>query len=152
MPSHYAIRAATLADVDTIVAFTVREAHEAEGAELDATAVHRGVSGAFANPPRATYWVAEASGGEVVASTSIVTEWSDFHGGNYWWVQSLFIVPEHRGSGLLELLLDHLAGAAAAVGALELRLYAHRGNERAVRAYERCRFTASDYVIMRRPL
>ena len=152
MPSHYAIRAATLADVDTIVAFTVREAHEAEGAELDATAVQRGVSGAFVDPPRAAYWVAEASGGEVVASTSIVTEWSDFHGGNYWWVQSLFIVPEHRGSGLLELLLDHLAGAAAVVGALELRLYAHRGNERAVRAYERCRFTASDYVIMRRPL
>ena len=150
MASHVVIRAATRADVDLLVAFTLREGHEAEGVQLDAAAVRRGVEAAFADPPRSRYWVAEESGGQVLASTSIVTEWSDFHGGDYWWVQSVFIVPEHRGTGLLKLLLDHLAGAASAAGALDLRLYAHRDNERALRAYQRCGFTMAPYVILRR--
>jgi GNAT superfamily N-acetyltransferase len=87
-----------------------------------------------------------------VASTSIVTEWSNFHGGDYWWIQSVYIVPGHRGSGLLDQLLDFLATAARASGALELRLYAHRANERALRAYRRCDFTEPPYVIMKRTL
>jgi GNAT superfamily N-acetyltransferase len=96
------------------------------------------------------YWVAEAPDGQIVASTSVATEWSDFHGGNYWWVHSIFIVPEHRGSGLLEILLEHLEKAAGDAGALDLRLYAHQSNERALRAYRRCGFTVAPYIIMTR--
>lgn len=152
MSAHYAIRRASTADIDTLVAFTLEEARAAEGHALDEAGVRRGVSGGFADPPLATYWVACAADGSVVASTSVVTEWSDFHGGFYWWVQSLFVVPEHRGSGLVERLLDHLSGAAEAAGALDLRLYAHTGNPRALRAYRRCGFTESPYLIMSRPL
>jgi len=144
----YTIRGAVAADIDTLVAFTVREAHEAEGIDSDEAAVRRGVQGAFRNPHLATYWVAETSDSRVVASTSIVTEWSDYHGGYYWWIQSLYIVPEHRGGGLVELLVNHLASAAEAFGALDLRLYAHSSNERALRAYRRCGFTVAPYVIM----
>lgn len=82
----------------------------------------------------------------------MVTEWSDFHGGFYWWVQSAFIVPERRGRGLLELLMDHLARMAREAGALDLRLYVHDSNQRAVRAYRRSGFTEAPYLIMRRPL
>ena len=150
--SAYDIRPATRADIDTLIEFTIREASEAEGAELDVAAARRGVHAAFDDPPRATYWVAETPRGQIVASTSVVTEWSDFHGGDYWWVQSIFIVREHRGTGLLQLLLDHLAGMAVVAGALDLRLYAHQGNERALRAYERSGFALAPYVIMRRAL
>ena len=62
----------------------------------------------------------------VVASTSIVTEWSNFHGGYYWWIQSLYIDPEHRGTGLLEALIEYVSEAARAAGALDLRLYRTR--------------------------
>ena len=151
MSLHCVIRPATRADLATLVAFTLREAHEAEAEQLNAAAAERGVQAAFDDPPRSRYWVAEESGGRIVASTSIVTEWSDFHGGDYWWVQSLFIVPEHRGTGLLERLLDHLAAVGAAAGALDLRLYAHKDNKRALRAYERCGFIEAPYTIMRRP-
>jgi ribosomal protein S18 acetylase RimI-like enzyme len=140
------------ADIDTLVAFTLQEAREAEGAEKDAAAVGRGVRAAFDDPPVATYWVAEIPDGSVVASISINTEWSDFHGGYYWWIQSLFIVPEHRGAGLVELLLDHVAKAAEASDALDLRLYAHESNQRALRVYYRCGFTAAPYIIMTRRL
>lgn len=152
MQPDYRIRKAIDADVETLVAFTLQEVREAEGAEKDASGVRRGVLGAFAEPPLAMYWVAEATGGQVVASTSVVTEWSDFHGGHYWWIQSLFIVPTHRGRGLVERLLDHLTREANAAGALDLRLYAHETNQRALHVYERCGFARAPYVIMHRPL
>lgn len=146
----YTIRRAVPDDVETLIAFTLREAQEAEGIELDAAAVRRGVGGAFDNPARATCWIAEDTDGRVVASTSIVTEWSNFHGGEYWWVQSLYIVPAHRGRGLVDRLLDHLWSASRAAGALDLRLYAHQSNEKALRVYTRCGFTASPYLILTR--
>ena len=148
MASDYTIREAGRADVDTIVAFTLQEAREAEDKEPDLEAVSRGVRGGFEDVPLAAYWVAEAPGGRVVASTSVVREWSDVHGAYYWWVQSLFIIPEHRGKGLVDLLLRHVAREAGAAGALDLRLYARTTNERALRAYRRCGFTTAPYVIM----
>ena len=150
MAAGYTIRRAVPGDVDTLVGFTLQEAFEAEGVGRDEGAVRRGVESAFADPRLATYWVAETSEG-VVGSTSVVTEWSDFNGGHYWWIQSLFIVPEHRGAGLIDLLIGHLARAASAAGAVDLRLYAHGSNERALRAYRRCGFTIAPYVIMRMP-
>jgi GNAT superfamily N-acetyltransferase len=146
----YTLRAAERADIDVLVGFTMQEAREAEGEELNPEATRRGVTAAFEDPPRATYWVAESAVGTVVASCSIVTEWSNFHGGSYWWIQSLFIAPEHRGGGLVEAILNHLAAEARSAGALELRLYVHARNERAMRAYQRCGFSQSPYLIMSR--
>jgi GNAT superfamily N-acetyltransferase len=130
----------------------MQEAREAEGRELNEDTVRRGVLAAFGERPASRYWVAEGPGGAIVAIISTTNEWSDFRAGEYWWVQSLFIRPEYRRSGLLELLLDHLADEARRRGALELRLYVHQGNERAVRAYRRSGFHAVPYTIMARTL
>ena len=150
MAPAYTIRDGVDADIETIVAFTLQEALEAEGIEADETSVGRGVERAFGQAALARYWMAETANSQVVASVSVVTEWSNFHGGHYWWIQSLFIVSEHRGSGLVEQLIDHLARAAAAAGALDVRLYASNLNERAIRAYGRCGFKVAPYVIMSR--
>jgi GNAT superfamily N-acetyltransferase len=152
MRSGYSMRKATRADLDTLVAFTLEEAREAEGADKDLDALTRGVRSALEDPSLATYWVAESDDGLIVASTSVVTEWSDWHGGDYWWVQSVYILPEHRGRGLVELILDSLADTARAAGALDLRLYAHRTNRRALEAYRRCGFDEAPYTIMWRRL
>lgn len=103
------------------MAFTIREANDAEGLALDA---------------------------QSPAASRFVREWSNFRGGDYWWIQSLYIVPEHRGTGLIDRLLDHVAHAAQEAGALDLRLYADASNDRAQRAYHRCGFTRAPYVIM----
>ena len=147
----YRIRSAQPGDVDTLIAFTLREGRDGSGTELSADAVRRGVMAAFDHPRRATYWVVE-SGDQVVAAASIVTEWSNFYGADYWWIQSIFIVDAHRGTGLLDTILDHLASEARAAGALDLRLYAHAGNERALRAYRRCGFAEMSYRFMHRPI
>lgn len=148
----YTIRQAEMADLDTIVRFTRDEAREAEGLELDVAKVTRGVLAGLEDPSLSTYWLAEASDGQVVASTSAIREWSNFNGGYYWWVQSMFIVPEHRGGGLVDLLLDTVAAAARSAGAIDLRLYVHGANQRAIDAYRRCGFRPAELVIMRRPL
>ena len=152
MDREYMLRRATSSDLETIVAFTLEEAREAEGRELDPERARRGVRAGLEDPSVATYWVAESGDGRAVASTSVVREWSNFNGGYYWWIQSLFIEAEHRGSGLVELLLESVTEAAQAAGALDLRLYAHRSNRRALEAYRRCGFDEAPYVVMARPV
>jgi ribosomal protein S18 acetylase RimI-like enzyme len=151
MTTAYEIRPATPDDIDVLVGFTLAEARDAERRTLDVEGARRGVRGAFASPPRATYWVAQ-TGGRVVGSTSVVTEWSNFLGGDFWWVQSLYILPEHRGQGLVDQLLAHLSAQAVAAGALDLRLYGYNTNERALRAYQRCGFVLSLYIMLTKPL
>lgn len=145
----YTIRPAIDTDLDVLLEFTRREAAEAEGLTLSGEAMARGVRAGFETPPLSRYWVAEAAT-TVVASISVVTEWSNFHGGDYWWIQSLYIEPEHRGTGLLEALIEQVSTAARVAGALDLRLYVHGANERAMRAYRRCGFVAAPYLIMSR--
>ena len=60
-------------------------------------AVRRGVARALDDASLARYWMAEDGDGQAVASASITTEWSNFYGGHYWWVQSLFVSDAHRG-------------------------------------------------------
>lgn len=152
MGAECTVRRAELADLETLVAFTLAEAEDAEGAGKDVNVVERGVRMALEDPSLATYWLAEAAGARVVGSTSVVTEWSNWHGGHYWWVQSLYVVPEHRGHGLARLLLETLAQEARAAGAVDLRLYAHNSNRRALAAYRRCGFDVAPYTIMRKRL
>jgi GNAT superfamily N-acetyltransferase len=126
--SDYEIQPARPEDVDVLVAFTLQEADDAEGVSLDPAAVRRGVARALDDPALARYWIALDGGGKAAASASITTEWSNFYGAHYWWVQSLFVSEAHRGRGLVDQLLDHLAQTAASAGALDLRLYAHDAN------------------------
>jgi ribosomal protein S18 acetylase RimI-like enzyme len=147
----YVIRPATPEDADILVAYTLSEALDAERRTLSRSDVQRGVAGGFATPPKARYWVAE-SAGSIVASTSIVTEWSNFRGGDYWWIQSLYIAPEHRGKGLVDVLLRFLVDEAKAGGALDLRLYGYNTNARALRAYQRFGFREAPYLILTKSL
>lgn len=54
----------------------------------------------------------------MIANTSVVKEWSDFHGNDYWWIQKLYIAPEHRGMGLADELIKHLTKEAKSEKAL----------------------------------
>ncbi len=147
----YTLRPAEVSDSVTLVSFTIAEALDAERRSLIRTDVQRGVAGGFTTPPKARYWVVE-SHGTLVGSCSIVTEWSNFRGGDYWWIQSLYIAPEHRGTGLVDTMLQHLVREAKAGGALDLRLYGYNTNARALRAYQRFGFKEAPYLILTKSL
>ena len=145
------IRRAEGADIATIIQFVRQEAMEAEGHPLDHLQVDRGVRAAFERPGLASYWVLLV-GGEIVGSASTVGEWSDWRAGTYWWLQSVYFLPEWRGKGLARKLLQHIEAEAKACGVLECRLYVHEANGRAIRAYGKAGFAVGPYRILSKKL
>lgn len=142
------IRRAIPEDADTIVHFIAEEAREAESRSLDFAVVEEGVRNGLAGAvPR--YWVATGDHGRrIVASASVYTEWSDWNNAEYWWIQSFYIVPSARGTGLAQRLVHMIEDEAEAAGVIELRLYVHNGNRRAMAAYEKAGFSATPYEVL----
>jgi GNAT superfamily N-acetyltransferase len=100
----------------------------------------------------AMYWVLEKGGSEVIGNVSVVKEWSNWNAGYYWWIQSMFLQPEYRGMGLMGRLIEAVKEAARWDNAVDLRLYVHKKNVRACKAYRKSGFLDSDYRIMTMPL
>ena len=142
------IRKALPADLKSLVSFAVAEAKEAEGVKKDSERVREGVTTALNDDSIAMYWVLEKKDTGVIGSVSMVKEWSDWNSGYYWWIQNMYILPEFRGKGFMERLIQVLKDAARNAHALELRLYVHKNNAQAISAYQKVGFFDSDYRIM----
>ncbi len=151
-PMNYVVRRARGGDLESLVSMTLAEAREAEGVERDPSVVRRGVEVGLSNRAIAMYWVVESDQGEIVANTSVVREWSDWHAQDYWWIQSMYVLPGHRGQGLVEMLIGAVSAEARDSGAADLRLYVHTRNKRAIEAYRRCGFDDLPYAIMSKHL
>ena len=142
------VRDANLTDLDVIVNFIAEEAREAEGRTQDRETLRRGIDVALTDDSIARYWILLDDLGVACGCTSVVKEWSDWNAGFYWWIQSMYIAPEHRGKGCLNILIDSIVEAARTAGCLDLRLYVHNDNKAAVRAYQKVGFKNSAYTIM----
>ena len=142
------IRRAKSADLESLVSFAVAEAKEAEGVKKDSERVRQGVTTALNDDSISMYWVLEKNNTGVIGSVSIVKEWSDWNSGYYWWIQNMYILPEFRGKGLMQRLIQALKDTAREEGALELRLYVHKNNAQAISAYQKVGFFDADYRIM----
>ncbi len=144
----FKVRKANIYDLDKLVEFTISEANEAEGIFLSMKNVQGGIKAGLEDDSIARYWVLENEKEQLVGNVSVVKEWSDWNSGYYWWIQSMFITPEHRGKGLINMLLKEVKTAAICENAIDLRLYVHKENKRAIRAYKKEGFRDSDYNIM----
>jgi ribosomal protein S18 acetylase RimI-like enzyme len=142
------IRRARSADLESLVSFALAEAKEAEGITKDSERVRQGITTALHDESVAMYWVLEKNNTGVIGSVSIVKEWSDWNSGHYWWIQNMYILPEFRGKGLMERLIQALKDTARNEDAIELRLYVHKNNAQAISAYQKVGFFDSDYRIM----
>ena len=139
------IRPARPEDAGAIVDFQLRMARETEGLELDLPTVIRGVRAVFDDPSKGEYWVAEA-GGRVVSSLMTTYEWSDWRDGTVLWVQSVYVLPELRGSGVYRRMYEHLKERVqASPGLMGIRLYVDRRNTAAQRVYERVGMSREHY-------
>ncbi len=145
------IRPARPEETEGLATLILAMAWESEGMQLNPDTLLAGIRAVFNNPALGTYWVAEL--GQVpIACTLITLEWSDWHNASYWWIQSLYIQPEHRGKGVFEQILHTLEQAAASTGGRELRLYVEKANARAIRVYERNGFDGEHYHYMSKSL
>ena len=141
------IRAATADDLATIVDFNVRLAAESEDVSLDRDTLRRGVRGVLADAARGSYYVACA--GDIVGQMMHTREWSDWRNGDIWWIQSVYVHPDHRRRGVCRSLYAHLkARAAAAPDVVGLRLYVERENATAQAAYANLGMGRAGYLVM----
>ena len=140
------VRAAEPSDAGTIVRFNRAMARETEDRDLDPEVLRAGVRTLLSDPGRGSYWIAEREG-EVAGQTLVTIEWSDWRNAEIWWIQSVYVAPDHRRAGVYRALHDHVRDRARQRGAAGLRLYVDRDNRRARAAYRELGMEEARYVM-----
>ena len=129
---------AALDDTEFLVSGNASMALETEGRTLDTHTLRAGVCAVFDDPARGFYLIAEIDG-QSAGQMMITYEWSDWRNGFFWWIQSVYTLPESRGRGVFQSLYAHVESLARQSGGIcGLRLYVEANNQRAQAAYERC--------------
>lgn len=111
------IRPAVAQDAERLVAFNRAMAKETEGIDLSVETLSAGVAALLKQPQYGFYLVAEIDG-EVVGSLMVTYEWSDWRDGLFWWIQSVYVVPAHRGEGIYKRLYGEVKRRAAGRGGM----------------------------------
>ena len=113
-------------------------ARETESKELDADCLKAGVRAVFDDPSKGSYLVAENEGrSEPVGCLLLTVEWSEWRGGWFWWIQSVYTRPEQRERGVYRALWEEVLRRAAARSDVRgVRLYVERDNRSARAVYE----------------
>lgn len=129
------LRDATRADIPFLVESNAAMALETEHKTLDTQVLARGVAAVFDNPRRGFYLIAECNGAP--AGCLLITyEWSDWRNGDWWWFQSVYVVPAARRGGVFRALYAEVERRARATpDVIGLRLYVERDNVRAQNTY-----------------
>ncbi len=143
-----AVRDATAHDHATITGWNRALADESEDKGLEPATVTEGVRRVLADPSLGRYFIAEIDG-RAVGQLMLTYEWSDWRNGLFWWIQSVYVTPDARKSGVFTALYRHVESLARAEPAVcGLRLYVHDSNTRAVEVYRRLGMHDGHYRVM----
>lgn len=141
------IRRAELADAAHFVHFNVAMAWETEQLRLDHDKISAGVQGLFSKPQFGFYVVAEVNG-QVAGGLMITFEWSDWRNKVFWWIQSVYVLPEFRGQGVYRALYEGVRDLARDSGeCCGFRLYVEKTNEIAQQVYRKLGMEESHYLM-----
>jgi ribosomal protein S18 acetylase RimI-like enzyme len=141
------IRKALTEDAYLIIDFNVRMAFETEGLELSKEKITNGVINLMNNPGLGFYIVVECNG-KIAGSLMVTTEWSDWRNGLFWWIQSVYVLPEFRRMGIYRAMYEHVKELAQ--GRPEIcgyRLYVERNNKIAQTTYEKLGMEETHYLL-----
>lgn len=141
------IRRATLRDAPILAGFNSAMALETEGKVLLPRVIGAGVRGLLRRPASGFYTLAEVKG-EVIGALMVTKEWSDWRNGDFWWIQSVYVLPEFRRRGVYRRLYRHLQSTAAKQRAVcGFRLYVERHNRRAQATYRASGMDRTHYLV-----
>lgn len=144
----YTVRAARREDKETITAFNRAMALETESIHLDPVTINDGVEAVLSDSGKGFYLVCETES-DIVACLMITTEWSDWRNADIWWLQSVYVDPDHRKKGVFSLLFNHLRDTIKEhSGVAGLRLYVDEHNEIAIKTYLALGMKASNYQML----
>lgn len=133
--STLSIRPAERKDMASIAEWNAAMAWETEQKRLDLQVLSHGVAAVLDDPRRGFYLVGELDG-KTVSCLLVTYEWSDWRNGDFWWIQSVYVAPDARRSGVFRAMYADVAQLAKQAGAVGLRLYVETENLRAQRTYQ----------------
>lgn len=139
------IRRAEGTDVDTIADFNTEMARETENIVLPRLRLVNGIKALLEDISKGFYVMAEFNG-KPVGQVMITYEWSDWRNGTFWWIQSVYVLPQYRRMGVFRALFHHIKlTAEEATDVCGLRLYVEQGNHTAKQTYESLGMEESHY-------
>lgn len=125
------IRQANEGDLAVLASNNIAMALETENLELDPPTITQGVAAILADSSKGRYYVCTDANRNVIGQLMITLEWSDWRNANVWWIQSVYVHPQHRRRGIYRSLYARARHDAQQAGAAGLRLYADNDNTRA---------------------
>jgi GNAT superfamily N-acetyltransferase len=144
----YSIREGLQQDAQVIAEFNTAMAWETEHKRLDPPTVLAGVRQVFTRPGLGRYFVAVSDQGEVIGQLMLTYEWSDWRNGVFWWIQSVYVRPDWRRTGVFRSLYRHVYKLAREGGeACGIRLYVEQANERAMATYRELGMVPGGYEV-----
>ena len=147
MNNEILIRVAKKEDAPALVEFNKAMALETEGKRLETNILQSGVKAVFDDENKGFYVVAESEN-KIIGGLMITFEWSDWRDGWFWWIQSVYILPEGRGRKIYSRLYDFVKEKARESGCVcGIRLYVEKENEHAQKVYERVGMDKSYYLM-----
>lgn len=148
MTTPLSIRDAKRSDLAFIVDANAAMAIETEHRQLDRDVLARGVAALLGAPHRGFYLVAERAGA-AVGCVLVTHEWSDWRNGDWWWLQSVYVVPAARRGGVFRALHGEVARRAQAdPEVVGLRLYVERDNTVAQATYADLGLGPTPYLLL----
>ena len=142
----YTIVRGEMDDIESIVQFQAKMAMESEGTTLDLEKVTKGVTAAMNDESKGIYWVAKVNG-KAIGSLMVTREWSDWNNEWYWWIQSVFVLPDYRKHGVYKAMYSTLKEVAKENKVSQIRLYVDKTTHPAQQVYQRLGMHESHYLM-----
>ena len=136
----------TYNDIEAITGFQIAMALESEGTVLDPEKVHNGVTAVMEDESKGRYIIARTED-RPVASLMITREWSDWNNGWYWWIQSVYVMPEYRCKGIFKAMYTKVIEMAKEQNIAQVRLYVDRYNTNAQKVYQKLGMEECHYLM-----
>ncbi len=142
------IRNAREEDCERIVRFQMAMALETEALQLEKLTVWEGVMNVLRDAEKGKYFVAQIEDA-VVGSLLITMEWSDWRSRWILWLQSVYVLPEHRNKGIFKKMYGFIKTLAEEDKEVAgLRLYVDKSNKKAIEVYRKLGINGDHYQVL----
>lgn len=141
------IRIGNIEDLETIAQFNYLMALETENLRLNKEILLQGVKEILSDPEKGIYFVYEKEGC-VIGQLMITKEWSDWRGGYFAWIQSVYVSEAYRKQNVFKELFGYVkAMVDNSSEYCGIRLYVNKNNKRAQSVYKKLGMDESDYLM-----
>ena len=77
----------------------------------------------------------------------LTREWSDWNNEWYWWIQSVYVIPEFRRQGVYKAMYQKVKDAAKDNNISQIRLYVDKTNHSAQKVHQNLGMHESHYLM-----